>query len=195
MDSLIHRPPNILDPLNWPAVFGNDQPVEVDVGCGKGGFLLWAAQTRPTHNFLGIERLLVRLRKVDRKAGKRGLTNVRLIRLEASYLIGKLVPAGSVAAYHVYFPDPWPKRRHERHRLFSTGFVSDLHRTLRPAGTVSAATDHEPYFRQIEAVMAGNRGFTPLPVEDLPAEAQTEFEKEFVAAGKPIWRARWGKTN
>lgn len=194
MDSTFYRPANVLDPLDWRVVFGNDHPVEVDVGCGKGGFLLWAAQTRPGYNFLGIERLLLRLRKVDKKASKRGLSNIRLIRLEASYLIGKLIPAESVTAYHIYFPDPWPKRRHERRRLFNAAFVSDLRRTLRAAGTVSVATDHEPYFRQMETVMAGDDGFAPIGVEELPVDAQTEFEKEFVTAGKPIWRARWQKT-
>jgi len=187
----LYTPPNWLDPLDWRQVFGNRQPVEVDVGCGKGSFLLWVAQTRPQHNFLGIERLLLRLRKVDKKARRRGLTNVRLIRLEASYLISKLIPPASVTAYHIYFPDPWPKRRHHDRRLINPAFALELQRTLLPAGCLHVATDHEEYFRQMEAVMAGNPAFAREQPESLPVEAQTDFEREFLAAGKPVHRARW----
>jgi tRNA (guanine-N7-)-methyltransferase len=190
---IFFRPTNWLDPFAWESVFGNDRPVEVDVGAGKGSFLLWAAATQLQHNFLGIERLLLRLRKVNKKACRQGLTNVRLIRLEASYLIGKLIPPSSVAAYHIYFPDPWPKRRHQHHRLFNAVFAGDVLRTLRPGGFLNVATDHEEYFRQIQAVMLPVKECAVCPVVSLPVEAQTDFEKEFLAAGTPIHRGRWQK--
>lgn len=191
--SLFYRPPNWLDPFEWRAVFDNDRPVEVDIGAGKGSFLLWAAATRPDHNFLGIERLLVRLRKVEKKARRQELTNIRLLRLEASYLIGKLIPAASVAVYHLYFPDPWPKRRHVHHRLFNASFAADLLRTLQPGGVVNVATDHEEYFQQVQSVLRPVVEFQSVPVVVLPVEAQTDFEREFLAAGKPIHRGRWVK--
>ena len=189
----IHTPPNWLDPIDWAAVFASAQPIEVDVGCGKGAFLLWAAQARPDHNFLGIERLLLRLRKVDKKARRRGLMNVRFIRLEAGYFISKLIPTASVVAYHIYFPDPWPKRRHWPKRLVNAAIASDLWRTLEPGGAVNMATDHQQYFEQMERVMAAMPEFRQEPPLSLPAEAQTDFEKEFLAAGRPVYRARWVK--
>jgi tRNA (guanine-N7-)-methyltransferase len=192
-DSIFYRPTNWIDPFEWTDVFGNDHPVEVDVGAGKGRFLLWAAGVCPEHNFLGVERLLLRMRKADRKARRQGLNNVRLIRIEASYLVGKLIPSSTVAAYHIYFPDPWPKRRHHQRRLFNVAFAGELLRTLVPGGKLNVATDHEGYFEQMRSVMQGRPEFVACPVLPLPVEAQTDFEQEFLAASQTIHRARWQK--
>ena len=189
MDSAIYKPANWLDPFDWRQVFGNDHPVEIDLGCGKGGFLVWAAQTRPAHNFVGVERQLDRLRRVDKKIRRAGLANARLLRVEAGYFVGKLIPDHSIAAYHILFPDPWPKRRHAKHRLFQPAFVAELHRTLGQGGVINIATDDHDYFALIRKVMAEK--FTETKLEVLPAEAMTEFEKIFVTAGKPIGRARF----
>ena len=187
----IYAPPNWLDPLDWRQVFQTAGPIEVDVGCGKGGFLLWAAQARRGSNFVGIERRLVRLRKVEKKVQRLGLTNIRLIRIEASYCIGKLVPDDSISVYHIHFPDPWPKRRHQARRLFQPGFVADLHRTLRKDGAVNVTTDDEDYFARIESVMAHGERFAGIAPERLPEEAMTEFERIFCAKGQPIYRGRY----
>jgi tRNA (guanine-N7-)-methyltransferase len=189
--SAIYRPTNWLDPLDWQQVFPEVRAIEVDVGCGKGGFLLWAARSRSQFNFIGIERQLVRVRKVEKRIQRAGLANVRLLRVEASYCIGKLVPNDSIAAYHVYFPDPWPKRRHHQRRLFQQEFVSDLHRTLRKGGAVNVATDDEKYSMWIEKVMWLGGGFSRTGPEPLPPEAMTEFERIFDAAGEQIFRARY----
>jgi tRNA (guanine-N7-)-methyltransferase len=210
LETCRYTPPNWLDPLDWSQVFGRSGPVEVEIGCGKGTFLVWAAAQQPDRNFLGIERLLDRLRKADRKTRRLGLTNIRLLRLEASYVVGKLIPPGSVAAYHILFPDPWPKRRHAAHRLFQPAFVSDLHRTLigggtrsvasetesRPrqsvalqqTGVVNFATDSADYFAEVRQVMPARGEFGETAPPQLPVEAQTDFEREFRAAGKPIYR-------
>jgi tRNA (guanine-N7-)-methyltransferase len=187
----IYTPSDWLKPLDWRKVFARSGPIEVDVGSGKGSFLLWIAQSKPATNFLGVERLPTRARKIDKKILKLGLENVRLIRVEAGYLVGKLVPDESVRAYHIYFPDPWPKRRHHRRRLLQAGFVADLHRTLQPGGAVNVATDHEEYFEQIARLMTGHGGFVPTELETLPAEAKTDFEREFATAGRPIYRGRY----
>ena len=191
--SVIYKPASYLDPLDWRDVFGRVAPLEIDVGCGKGNFLAWAAGTKPEHNFLGVDRQLVRLRKVEKKIHRAGLTNVRLLRLEFSYLIERLIPEGSVAAYYVFFPDPWPKRRHASNRLFQQKFVEQLRRTLGERGVVNVATDNAPYFEQIVALMNNSPHFTGEPPEQLPEEAQTEFEKIFLAKGDAIHRARWRK--
>jgi len=189
--SLIYKPPNWIDPFDWPAVFGNQHPIEIELGCGKGAFLLWAAQTHPDRNFVGVDRQLARLNKADKKAQRLCLDNVRLVRIEASYFIGKLVPERSVDVVHIYFPDPWPKRRHLKHRLFKTEFVTDLHKTLRNGGAVNVATDDPDYFAHIETVMLQGAQFTKAAPEHLPEEATTEFERIFRAGGKPIYRSRY----
>ena len=186
--SAIYKPDDWLRPLDWPEVFGNNHPVEIDLGCGKGGFLLWAAATRPDRNFLGVERQLVRLRKVDKKIQRAGLTNAQLLRVEAGYFVSKLIPDRSVAAYHIFFPDPWPKRRHHPRRLFQPAFVAELSRTLAKGGAVNVATDDADYFAHIRRVMVP---FLEMPAEILPAEAVTEFERIFLLAGKQIYRARY----
>jgi tRNA (guanine-N7-)-methyltransferase len=166
------------------------------VGCGKGSFLLWMAQANPERNYLGVERQLGRLRRVDKKIQRLGLCRVRLMRIEAAYLIDRLIPDASVQAYHIYFPDPWPKRRHHRRRLFTQEFVTGLYRTLRTPGVVNIASDFEEYFAEIQKVMArmGGFGFTEHEPMALPEGARTDFEREFLAAGKTIFRSRWEKT-
>jgi tRNA (guanine-N7-)-methyltransferase len=188
------HPPDWLRPLQWEEVFPAPQPVEVDIGCGKGSFLLWLASLRPDTNFLGVERQLGRLRKVEKKRRRLGLENVRLLRVEASYLLTRLVPEDSVSAYHINFPDPWPKRRHHQRRLVAAEFVTQLHRTLRQGGVVNVATDHDEYFVEIHKLMSTAAGFKQIEPLSLPEEARTEFERAFLAVGKPIYRGRWLKT-
>lgn len=187
----IYQPPNLLDPLDWTQVFPVPQPVEIDIGSGKGGYLLWAAQTKPGINFLGIERQLIRLNKVDKKIHALRLANARQLRVEAGYLVSKLLPAHSVAAFHIYFPDPWPKRRHHPRRLVQPAFVRELHRALAPGGAVHVATDDADYFAHMQKVFAHSALFHPTAPDVLPEEARTEFEKIFLAQGKTIGRAKY----
>src|SRR2546422_4795723 len=120
--TLIHRPASITEWLPTDRLFARAQPLEVELGSGDGSFVLRYAQLYPDRNLLGVERLLGRLRKIDRKGLRAGLTNLRLVRLEASYFLRYLLPDGSVRALHVYFPDPWPKRKHRKNRLINAGF-------------------------------------------------------------------------
>jgi tRNA (guanine-N7-)-methyltransferase len=191
--SVIYKAASWFEPLDWQAVFERSQPIEIDLGCGKGSFLLWAARTYPTRNFLGVERLLRRVRRVDRKAARGGLNNVRLVRLEAMYLVSKLIPDESVSTYHILFPDPWPKRRHQARRLISPDFLVDAQRTMTPDSAVNCATDHEEYFEWIQRAFERSGRFAETEPVVLPPEAQTDFEKEFVAAGKQVHRCRWLK--
>ena len=192
MATAVYTPGNWLDPFDWAQVFAEpSHPLEIDVGSGKGGFLLWSARSHPGTNYLGIERQLVRLRKVDKKIQLRELANARLLRIEAGYFVSKLIPAQSVDAYYIFFPDPWPKRRHQERRLFQPVFVEDLVRTLKPGGAVNVATDDLDYFAQIQKVMRASGRFRETVADELPVEAQTEFEKVFLAQGRPIGRAKF----
>ena len=180
-------------PLDWHEVFGNDRRVEMDIGCGKGSFLLCSAQEYPESNFVGVDRLLRRLRKVDRKIQRLGLQNVRLLRVEAGYLLRYLVPKASISTYHIYFPDPWPKRRHHQRRLISVSFLSDLDRTLQDGGVVNCATDHEEYFQLIQKEFEATARLIEARPEIFHSEVRTDFEREFLAAGKQVYRCRWIK--
>lgn len=182
-----------LTPLPLRDLFANDRPIEVDVGCGKGRFLLAHAAEHPASNFLGIDRMLRRIRKVDRKIVRAGLTNVRLFRMEAYYAISHLFPAEQIAAYYILFPDPWPKKKHHDHRLFNPPFVDALHRTLVPGAAVHIATDHRPYFDEIYPIMKREaERFEEIPAWEPAGHERTDFELLF-RDYKPIRRASFAK--
>ena len=164
-----------------------ERRLEIDLGCGKGRFLLARAAKAPETNFLGIDRMLRRIRKVDNRARRLDLGNIRLMRLEAYYAVAHLLPAGAVDAYYIFFPDPWPKAKHEGHRLFNARFLDALHRTLAPGGVAHAATDHLPYFEQLSEVFAGDARFAPIAPYVPPEDEQTDFERYYIAS-KPIGR-------
>lgn len=180
-------------PLSVDALFGTGGPIEVDVGCGKGRFLMAKARKNPGVPFLGIDKRLKRIEKVDRKVCREGLRNVRLLLAEAAEVIEERLPPLSVQTFYIFFPDPWPKRRHHRRRLFSGDFIDALHRTLLPEGRVNLATDDEDYYRQIRKLLAGDARFVEaapyLPTED----ETTEFETTFVTLGSRIHRCSFAK--
>ena len=190
-DSLLHALESILDRLEFRRVFGAEGPVEVELGAGDCTFLLEYAARHPERLFLGVERMLGRLRKLDRKGRRRGLTNVRGLRIEAGYCLEYLLPLASVAALHIYFPDPWPKRRHWRRRLINERFPELAHRVLVRGGVVHLRTDHGDYFEQMRAVFAAHDGFEEVaPPADLLA-LTTDFERDFNARGIPTRSASY----
>jgi tRNA (guanine-N7-)-methyltransferase len=185
--------PDILNRLQFAALFGNPNPVELELGAGDGSFIVRYAQANPDRNFLAVERLLGRLRKIERKAGSARLLNLRGTRIEASYLVEWMIPPSSLAALHIYFPDPWPKRRHWKHRLIQPSFMPVVHRALAPGGILHLRTDHTEYFEQMQRVLASASGFeTFAPPPDLLA-IETDFEREFHARGIPTQSASYIK--
>ncbi len=180
LPSLRILPDDWIHPLALENYFGRAAPLEVDVGCGKGRFLLARAAAHPETAFLGLDRMLRRIRKVDNKARRLGLANIRLLRMEAFYAVSCLLPAASVSVYYLFFPDPWPKKRHHDHRLFNPRFIEALHRTLVPGGVLHFATDHLPYFEEVRAILAGDARFEEVPPYEPPEEERTDFEQYYV---------------
>jgi len=185
--SLRHIPQDWLRPFDLDAVFPRTAPVEVDLGCGKGRFLLARAAAHPETNFLGIDRMLRRIRKIDNRAQRRRLSNIRLLRIEGYYAVSYLIPADSISTYYIFFPDPWPKKRHHENRIFNPRFVDALERTLVRGGVVHIATDHLPYFEEIAAIMRRDRRFAEIPALVPEAEERTDFELWYQDK-KPIGR-------
>ncbi len=114
-------PEDYFAPLDLGQVFPRPGPLEVDLGCGDGRFLVALAERFPERNFLGIEKLAGRVEAACRKGARRGLPNVRVLRIETSYAIQYLLPPASVEVVHLLFPDPWPKERHQRRRIVTAG--------------------------------------------------------------------------
>jgi len=172
--------------LDLGTIFGREAPLHVDVGCGEGSFLCALAQRLPDKNFLGVERLLGRIRSSARKAAS--LSNVRLLQMESSYAVRYLLPAGSVETFYLLFPDPWPKRRHHPHRLVTPDFLNSVHVALQKNGVIYIATDHLDYFRKIQDIAESNSGFAFAELDvELPP---TGFELIFRQKGTPIhWLA------
>lgn len=178
-------------PLDRRVLFGRHAPLEVEVGAGRGDFLLAYAATRPDHDFLGVERKLVYLRRGVNKLRRAGLTNVRLLNVEARNLLAHYFEPGSVHAVHIYFPDPWPKARHLKRRIVNPETLASIVRVLEPGGFLHLRTDHEEYFsRMLETVAAESRLRPIEPPAELLA-ARTGFEARFLAEGKPINRASY----
>lgn len=178
-------PQDYFSQIDVGSFFVNDGPLEVDLGCGDGRFTLEMAEKFPERNFLAIERLLGRVRKVCRGAEKRGLENVRVLRLESLYTLEWLLPEASVDRLHLLCPDPWPKAKHHRRRLFQQPFLRALLRVLKADGEFLFKTDHEEYFEWCEEHLGECRGFERLAWgEDDFFYPKTDFQLQWEAEGK-----------
>jgi tRNA (guanine-N7-)-methyltransferase len=171
----------------------SEKPLEVDLGCGDGLFLEMMAAHHPERNFLGVERLIGRIEKTARRIKREGLSNARVLRLESSYTLAWLLPDASVSRLHLLCPDPWPKKKHHKRRMFhDPEFLGGLARVLAPGGEFLLKSDDTPYFEDAVEVMREQPGFSR---SEWPDEAffhpLTTFEKQWMAQGKAIHRARW----
>ncbi len=178
-------------PLECPPVYDLSRPLEVEVGCGRGRFLTGRAARHPECEFLGIERMRERVEAFDGKTRRLGIGNAHVVRVEALYAFWYLLPAHHVRRAYVFFPDPWPKKKHHSHRLFGPRFLTALWKRLEVGGDVQFATDHEEYFHVVEECFAADPRFERIaPMERGPDE-WTEFETLFRGKGMPIHAAAW----
>jgi tRNA (guanine-N7-)-methyltransferase len=180
-DNLIYPLPSILERLDLVKLFPKAQPLEVELGCGDASFIAEYAARHRERNFVGVERLLGRIRKLDRKGRRAGLTNLRGVRIENAYFLEYLLPPRSASALHVYFPDPWPKKKHRKNRLINEHFPELARRVLVTNGVVCLRTDDADYFAQMTTVFAANPAFRLVETPSELAALTTDFEKEFNA--------------
>ena len=180
---------SIIEPLDLAKLFPRPQPLEVELGCGDASFLVEYARRNPGKNFIGVERLLGRISKLDKKGRRAGLANLRGVRIESSYFLQYLLPPRSASVLHIYFPDPWPKKRHRKNRLVNEHFPALARAALTPGGVVYLRTDDPDYFAQMTEVFGASREFqkveTPVELAELP----TDFEREFNTRGIQTLRA------
>ena len=188
-ENLIVQLRSIVEPLKLPELFPCPQPLEVELGCGDASFLVEYARRNPAKNFIGVERLLGRLQKLDRKGRRAGLKNLRGVRIESAYFLQYLLPPHAAAVLHVYFPDPWPKKKHRRHRLINELFPALARMALAPGGQVFLRTDDADYFQQMNEVFEAAKEFEKIATLGELAEIVTDFERDFNSQGIPTLHA------
>jgi tRNA (guanine-N7-)-methyltransferase len=179
-------------PIDWAVLFGNDHPVELEIGTGKGTFLVEQAKARPEVNFFGIEWARWFWRYASDRLRRNGCLNARAVRAEAVWFLTEFVPPDSISVLHIYFPDPWPKARHHKRRLIQPKFMPLAERVLKPGGRLQVVTDHAGYFEEnIEPAIRGSN----LKVVDYnrPGSAGegefvgTNFERKYQREGRPFF--------
>jgi tRNA (guanine-N7-)-methyltransferase len=190
-ESLIYPIRSAVDRIDLAKMFRTPRPLEIELGSGDGSFLVEYAQRHPERNFIGVERLLGRLKKLDRKGRRAGLANLRGLRIESAYLLEYLLPRHAAVALHIYFPDPWPKKKHRRNRLIKEGFPALARQALTPEGVVYLRTDDQDYFEQMTAVFAAAPFFAPVETPEELRVLQTDFETDFRAKGIETLRAAY----
>ena len=182
-----------LDPATF---FKAEQPLHLDIGCGRGLFIFTAATQHPENNYLGLEIDYREGRRAATRLMKRELPNARIVGGDCNRLLSEMLPVSSVDAAHVYFPDPWWKKKHHKRRLFTPEFVKLLSRVVRPGGYVHSWSDVADYFEVITARMSENPDFETReppaqrdPEHDM--DYQTSFERKKRKLGLPIYRGLW----
>jgi tRNA (guanine-N7-)-methyltransferase len=185
-------PDTLARPIDFAALFGNSNPVELEIGTGKGTFLTEQAKTRPDTNFFGIEWARWFWRYASDRLRRHGCTNARTVRAEANFFLTEFIPDASISVLHIYFPDPWPKARHQKRRLIQPNFMPLVDRILVPGGRLQIVTDHQGYFEEnIDPTVRGSN--LKLIDYNRPGSASegefvgTNFERKYKREGRPFY--------
>ena len=187
----VARKPEDFLPILFHGLFGNEHPVEVEIGCGKGKFLIFRAVENPGINFLGMDYAGKWMKIGQTRGEKKAIRNLKFIKGEAKLMLGRLRPE-SITVFHVYFPDPWPKRRHYKRRLLTPGFLRQLHGLLCQDGLIEIATDDRDYFSAIQSAVRETSGFWRLVREGVNERlafgtTKTNYEIKYEAEKRPIY--------
>jgi tRNA (guanine-N7-)-methyltransferase len=189
---IVIRPEILEGMLDFESLFGRRGPVELEVGSGKGTFILEQARAFADANYIGVEWSNKYYKYAVDRLGRWGLQNVRMLRTDAATFIVDHVPDASIRMFHLYFPDPWPKKKHHKRRFFSDENIPQLFRILAPSGIMNIATDHEDYFSQMRDV--ADRAIAAGLFEEIeftrPAGARsgevvgTNYERKYMKEGR-----------
>ena len=196
-DANVHDAAFVIDPrqsgfhrLDVADLFGNTHPVVLEIGSGKGRFLIAAAMAQPDVNFIGIEKSLHYHRVIRDRVTKRGLRNIRLINHDAFLVLRDMLPDASIEEIHIYFPDPWPRKREQKRRIIRAEVLKEMQRVLVPGGSGIYVSDHREYYEAaapvIEQFFRSERRI-PAP-DDLP---RTNYEAKFREEGREIFEVRF----
>jgi len=166
-------------------------PLEIEIGAGRGDFIVARASTLPQRNFLAVERAGAVAHSLSLRAERTGLSNLRVVRMDARPLVNLFLGDNSVSVYHIYFPDPWPKARHAKHRLFTPYFVANLARTLSTGGSLHIATDVQAYATAIFSMLE-RQGFRRIGIA-APGLAETAFARKFMAERRLVYSGTFQK--
>jgi tRNA (guanine-N7-)-methyltransferase len=187
------QPENLDGEIDLAKLIGLSGAVHIEIGTGKGTFLLNQSKALPDNNFLGIEWARKYYRHAVDRIGRWGLKNVRIIRTDAAVFLANFIAETSVDFFHIYFPDPWPKKRHHKRRFFCSANLENLLRCLKTGGQIRIATDHAEYFEQIKTVLT-ERDDKLQEIEFLPAAGAeigewvgTNFERKYLKDQRQIY--------
>lgn len=198
MEDILLAPPEPEVVMNPVDCFDTPGPMELEIGCGKGGFLLERAREHPDHRFLGIEWANKYFKYAADRMARWGMLNVRIMRTDARNFVVCHLAESSLSALHVYHPDPWPKKRHHKRRLFQESFVAAAVRALQPGGWWAIQTDHGEYFEWIQELLMPCPQLTQVDFEHpafVPTSKtpRTNFEVKYVRQGRTIYRVAYIK--
>ena len=192
-------PERVVERIDWSEIFGEPGRVEIEIGIGKGRFLLASAESRPEVHHLGVEWANQYLRIAETRAVRRSLRNVRFVRVDARELV-PVIPDDSVTVYYVFYPDPWPKKRHNKRRFLRADNATHLARTLVAGGWLHVATDHDEYWETIEPLFDDHAAFErqadfggeefPLPTDEPLTNFEAKYRNEGRARHRGTWRRR-----
>ncbi|HEY3172386.1 MAG TPA: tRNA (guanosine(46)-N7)-methyltransferase TrmB [Thermoanaerobaculia bacterium] len=169
-------------------IFGRRAPLEIELGTGKARFLIQAAGSNPARDFLGVERSLSYYRVCRERISRSRITNARVLRADARTFVDGYVAEASVRAFHVYFPDPWPKKRQRKRRLLDGVFLEVLASKLEPGGVLRIATDHPGYAGDLGSLVKTVPQLKEFDWDSMPAPPPTHYEIKYRAEGRPITR-------
>ncbi len=185
-------------PYDWHKLFGNPHPVEIEIGFGKGLFLQNESQARPDTNFVGVEIERKYVYHTANRLLHRGVKNVRLACTDGKWFLQMRVAPSSVAGVHVYFPDPWWKKKHKKRKLFTTEFAEAVLHALMPGGRLFFVSDVLDYFNDTLSLLQPMTAFCPVGTPEVSDPLNendylTNFERKFRKEGRPIYRAWFEK--
>lgn len=181
----------------WPEIFGNDHPLELEIGCGTGHFLTEMARRNPQANYLGIDIYNRGCYKSCRKAEEAEIANIRVARTEARQLLARHIGREQLQAVYINCPDPWPKKRHRKRRLVQQNFLHHLRYCLKPGGNFFFCTDFTDYAEQVAELLPNVEGLTntlPVPVaEEIEGYPVSKYMRRFLDRGERLYYLHYKK--